>query len=165
MTRNDKWVTPYVVHKLIYTIFDFDNLIDFSTSRWNKAVIKYFLVKAKSVYGSSETWNHLHLKATQTNLTTFVLLSSSMDSQPAEPTKGKTTRWSYTYSKRIEQHTNRLSAEYCLTVEVLCKHDVHDVRFFMLTKEWKHMWSSKAGHQGEGWVSIGQNNSSSINSI
>ena len=84
---NDKWLTLGAIHKLIHTRFDFDAGIDFTVCELKKAANEVGPLGSKSSQGN-HTGIHLREKATKACLTTFILLSSSKDTQPEEPIKG-----------------------------------------------------------------------------
>jgi hypothetical protein len=86
---NDKeWLTLEAICKLLYSRFDFNDGIAFTIGELKRAVNKYGPVKAK-VSGGNEFGINWRIKAMKINLVTFVLLSSSKDSQPEESTKGR----------------------------------------------------------------------------
>ena len=87
-TTNDKWLTLGAIRKLIYTRFDFDDGIDFAVCELKRAVNELGPLESKISQGNC-TGIHLRVKYTGKHRITFVLLSSSKDTQPEEPTKGK----------------------------------------------------------------------------
>jgi hypothetical protein len=84
MRKNDKWWTLDAIHKLLHTRFDVNNVIDFNIGEFTRAVNKYGPVK-KKISDIHDTGIHLCVKATKMKLMAFVLLSSSKDTQPEEP--------------------------------------------------------------------------------
>jgi hypothetical protein len=88
-TRNDKWLTLGAIRKLLYTRFDFDAGIDFTVRELKKAANKVGPLGSKISQGNHTGIQHLHVKYTQMSHTTFILLSSSKDTQPEEPTERK----------------------------------------------------------------------------
>jgi hypothetical protein len=88
MTRNDKWLLFGAICKLIYTRFDFDAGIDFNVCELKKAANEVGPLGSKILQGN-HTVIHLRVKYTQMSRITFILLSSSKDTQPEEPTERK----------------------------------------------------------------------------
>jgi hypothetical protein len=86
---NDRWLTLEAIRKLIYSRFDFNDGIDITVGELKRVVNEYGPVTTK-ISNGNETEIYLRMKeATKINLTRFVLLSRSKDSQPEEPAKGK----------------------------------------------------------------------------
>jgi hypothetical protein len=87
-TTDENGLTHEALCKTIYSRFDFHDGIDFTIGELKRAVKEYDLV-VSGISQGNHTGIHLREKTTKACLKAFILLLSSKDTQPEEPTKGK----------------------------------------------------------------------------
>jgi hypothetical protein len=88
MATNDKGFTLGAICMLIYTRFDFNAGIDHTVPELKKAANEVGPLGSKILQGN-HTGIHLRVNYTQMSRITFILLSSSKDTQLEEPTERK----------------------------------------------------------------------------